>query len=686
MRFYVFIIGVVVGLLSRIELTAQQIHFHCTEVDTAGNIHFSWSSSGFSLHLDTTYQYEIYGCSTSKTGTYTLLGTTTDLTTTNFSHIGANGGTKQWFYVIKAVPIPPATGTEYVSDTIGSILFVISGNGEIAKLEWCRPTNPPLASQAEKYTIYRQRNGIWTILANTDTTFFADTNHICGDTLRYQIRLYDTLGNCESKSRIQSHFFLDGTAPTTPQLDSVSINPVTGKTELGWNRSMDSDVFGYIVYIFNLKDSIWDVLDTVFGATTTFYTDNLYDANDTVRRYRIAAIDTCRNASPVGAAHNTILLNTSIPKCECAITLSWNPYIGMPDSLTNYRILASINGGAFVLIDSVLSNKQTYTHRGLADGKYVYIVQAYNSRNGYSGTSAKTEVNFSCKISTGNVWLRYVSVVNNQDIEIVAFVEDTTDYVSLFLYKSDDDKLTFSKIDAKTKINGVENYTFIDNNVDVQQRTYHYLVAIIDECDTIFAYSDTANNIVLDVKNISGDSTAIVWQPYYGFDSRLDSYDVLRRVQIDPLFQFVKKVPPTQLYYSESVWNVASGGGKFYYQVSANEDNTNPYGFQDKSYSNIVEIMKEPITYIPNIFYPNSLIAENRVFKPVNSYVDAEEYVFSIYDRWGSLIFTTNDINAGWDGATNGKPAELGVYAYILTYRLDKKTMFKKQGHVTLIR
>jgi gliding motility-associated-like protein len=287
--------------------------------------------------------------------------------------------------------------------------------------------------------------------------------------------------------------------------------------------------------------------------------------------------------------------------------------------------------------------------------------------------------------SSGNVVLRYVSVINDEDIEIVVFAADSIDYRSLFLFKSDDGKITFSKIDAKSKINAVENYYFTDNNVDVHQHTYYYTVAITDECDHIFTYSDTGNNVVLEIKNSPNDEISVEWQPYYGFKSRLDNYDILRRTQTETVSRPVNNVPPTKLDYDENVWNSASNGGKFYYQVVANEDNTNIYGFQDKSYSNIVEIVKEAITYIPNMFSPNSQIAENKIFKPVNSYVDMEEYVFSIYDRWGSLIFSTNDIKAGWDGTVNGKPAAAGVYAYILIYRLDKKTMYKKQGHVTLI-
>ncbi|MCL2132679.1 MAG: gliding motility-associated C-terminal domain-containing protein, partial [Lentimicrobiaceae bacterium] len=569
-------------------------------------------------------------------------------------------------------------------DTIGSIWFVLDNQGGTAELYWTHPSNPPLASQANEFVIYRQRNGVWGIYATTDTLFYIDTIHVCGETLGYEIRLYDNSG-CESVSIIKTDLFTDFITPSIPQLDSVSINHTTGNTELGWNRGTDSDVFGYIIYIFN--DGKWEVVDTVMGAETTFFIDTLNDANDSIQRYRIASIDTCRNASPMGAVHNTMKSEASVVnECNRAINLSWNAYLGMPDSLTCYRIWVSVNGGAFVLLDSVPDNQFTYTHNGVVKGKYVYFVQAFNSKNGYSGTSAKTEITFDYEPPTGDVLLRYVSVVNNQDIEVAVFAADTLDYRTLFLFKSDNNKITFSQIDTKSRINNEENYFFTDNNVDVQQHTYFYIIAAADKCHTIFAYSDTANNVVLQPKDVSGDQTAINWEPYYGFPYRLDSYDMFRRTQTESTLQFIGTVPPTQLDFTETVWNLASGGGKFYYQVAANEDNTNIYGFQDKSYSNIVEITKEAITYIPNTFCPSSSIDANRVFKPVNSYVDAEEYVFSIYDRWGSLIFTTNDIREGWDGSTNGRPAAAGVYAYRLTYRLDKKNFFEKQGHVTLIR
>jgi gliding motility-associated-like protein len=660
-------------------LIAQQIDFLCTKVNSAGDITLMWQSSG----LPSNYQYEIYG-STSQTGTYALLGTIPNLLTTTFTHLSANGDTWQWFYVIKVVPQPPSSGQEYVSDTIGSILFILDNLGTgIAMLYWTHSQEPPLASCAKEFVIHRQRNGFWNKWATTEELEYTDTIHVCGETLGYEIRLYDSAG-CENVSIIRTGFFTDFIEPSIPQLDSVSINPLTGKIELGWEYGRESDIVGYIIYI--LDNGIWQVVDTVLGAKSTYYIDTSHDANNSIQKYRIAAIDTCRNASPMGETHNTMNLNTSIDKCDSMVFLSWNAYLEMPDNLTGYRIWVSVDGINYVLVDSVLSDRLSYMHRGVNPmNNYTYFVQAYNANNGYSASSSVKEVVFNRQESSGNVVLRYVSVVDDNAIEIVVFISDTINYQNIILLKGDENRTTFSEIETKTRINGVENYFFRDNQVDVHQITYFYTIALTDECNHIFVYSDTGNNIVLQAKPSINDETAIRWKPYSGFKNRLDSYDILQKTQTS-LFHFVDNVPSSQLDYTEDVWEKANEGGKFYYQITANEDNTNIHGFQDKSYSNIVEIVKDPITYIPNTFYPNSQIAVNRIFKPANSYVDAEEYVFSIYDRWGSLIFLTNDINTGWDGSTHGKPAASGVYTYIITYRLDNKTLTKKQGHVTLMR
>jgi len=58
----------------------------------------------------------------------------------------------------------------------------------------------------------------------------------------------------------------------------------------------------------------------------------------------------------------------------------------------------------------------------------------------------------------------------------------------------------------------------------------------------------------------------------------------------------------------------------------------------------------------------------------------------SIYDRWGHLIFETDDINKGWDGLENKQEANEGVYVYILRATMINGQVINQKGNISLIR
>jgi len=678
MKHYTFTFGLLFLLLLPIHSKAQRVEMLCTQVDDIGDITITWRGTA----IPSGYEYEVYA-SKNIDGIYDLL---TILPTTANFYPHPKDGDQQWFYTVSAVPKPPTTGDTFHSDTLGSIyLYYSSVSKGTVQLHWRRPI-PPLPSQDKDFIILRGEEGPLQKIAQTETTYYADTVHVCGKIISYRISLRDSRG-CDNISNMLSLPMTDGIPPETPQLDSVSINPNTNKTELGWNPSSSSDVFGYIIYIHKVG-GIWYPIDTIFGADNTHYIDLENDASEKIQYYRIAAIDTCLNASPMGDTLNTMLTSAFIPdKCDSIVSLLWNECRNMPDGLTGYRILVSENNTDFYILDTVPSNIRNYTHRGANPfSTYVYYIQAYNLRNGYTASSLKVEANFNRIVSSGDVWLRYVSVIDNKDIEIAVFVSDTVRYNSLFLFCSHNNGTIFSQIGEKAKIKGTENYLFTDTKADVQTTTYLYTVSLTDECDVPFVQSDTANNIVLKAVESFSDMNEIAWTTYDGFGSRLEGYEVYRQLQTENDFQLITNLPSHQTDYAEDVRSLAAEGGKFLYQVAAAEDYTNPYGFRDQSFSNWIELTKSPQSFIPNAFYPSSTIEVNRVFKPVLTYVNTEEYVFAIFDRWGNQIFYTNDISLGWDGTINGKPAATGVYQYALTYRLNETKMYKKQGHVTLIR
>lgn len=101
----------------------------------------------------------------------------------------------------------------------------------------------------------------------------------------------------------------------------------------------------------------------------------------------------------------------------------------------------------------------------------------------------------------------------------------------------------------------------------------------------------------------------------------------------------------------------------------------------------IIPYRNELIYYVPNAFTPDG-DEFNNTFNPVfSSGHDPYHYLLSIYNRWGELIFQTQDLAIGWDGTYNGRTVENGTYSWVIEVKFqesdDKASLV---GHVSLIR
>lgn len=66
--------------------------------------------------------------------------------------------------------------------------------------------------------------------------------------------------------------------------------------------------------------------------------------------------------------------------------------------------------------------------------------------------------------------------------------------------------------------------------------------------------------------------------------------------------------------------------------------------------------------YFPNAFTPDG-DGNNDTWGPVGHYID--EFELTIFDRWGSVVFTTTEFTKHWDGTVNGSSEpKTGVYVY----------------------
>jgi gliding motility-associated-like protein len=99
----------------------------------------------------------------------------------------------------------------------------------------------------------------------------------------------------------------------------------------------------------------------------------------------------------------------------------------------------------------------------------------------------------------------------------------------------------------------------------------------------------------------------------------------------------------------------------------------------------VVTVFKGSSVYVPNAFTPNN-DRKNDVLKP--AYIGIKKlHNYSLYDRWGELVFKTTDMSKGWDGTFGGSRQALpGTYVWILEATDYLGKVNKMKGTTTLIR
>jgi gliding motility-associated-like protein len=98
------------------------------------------------------------------------------------------------------------------------------------------------------------------------------------------------------------------------------------------------------------------------------------------------------------------------------------------------------------------------------------------------------------------------------------------------------------------------------------------------------------------------------------------------------------------------------------------------------------EIKKEQplILYMPNSFSPNK-DGINEVFKAEGDKASFKQFRMSIYDRWGSLVFYSEDIDKGWDGTVKGSDkTQMDAYVYIINIKDLKNHDITYRGIINL--
>ena len=115
-------------------------------------------------------------------------------------------------------------------------------------------------------------------------------------------------------------------------------------------------------------------------------------------------------------------------------------------------------------------------------------------------------------------------------------------------------------------------------------------------------------------------------------------------------------------------------------------DATSVFGCHDDTCQFII-VEDDLLFYVPNAFTPDDGNVNSSFIPVFTAGFDPYQYQLSIYNRWGEVVFVSNNHEIGWDGTYGGFIAEQGVYIWKISFvdTFDDQNKIE-MGHVTLVR
>ena len=97
-----------------------------------------------------------------------------------------------------------------------------------------------------------------------------------------------------------------------------------------------------------------------------------------------------------------------------------------------------------------------------------------------------------------------------------------------------------------------------------------------------------------------------------------------------------------------------------------------------------VQVYNGPNYYVPNAFSPNG-DGLNDIFRAIPVGIVSTDW-FRVFNRFGQLVFETNQWLKGWDGKFKGKTQPVGTYVWVIK-GIDKNgKVIEMKGTVTLMK
>ncbi len=453
----------------------------------------------------------------------------------------------------------------------------------------------------------------------------------------------------------------DNCTAATKTVDAVLALPVPTITQLTVLNNNDIQLdFGnegnilYRLQVAQNATSGFQNLQNVYETSTT--TINNLQTGNNFYCFRLGAFDPCNNTTVYS---NTICSsNFDVAALNNNNRLTWATSSA---GVTNFTItrdgtLAFTQGGAATSVDDT----------GITCGVNYCYQQTINYANG--STSITLPVCAVAQSTNTPTVVENISTVVGTDNSVqLQWTQDPAYLPSLY---------TISKsVDGSFLMNATATTQDFTDNEYQNDVTTCYNIAYTDACDNKSPQSVEVCPLKLIPTLESDNSVTLSWNEYEGWSNGVDHYVVEKFNAAGHLLQTVNVSNATT--YSDNAQDPDNQILLYRITAIANEGGIVP------SVSNTFTVSKNPNLFHPTAFTPNN-DGLNDTFNVRGQFIATFE--LRIFNRWGEMLFVTENIDEGWDGQFRGSLMPEGTYVFRATVTDQTGRTFEESGPFVLLR
>ncbi len=488
----------------------------------------------------------------------------------------------------------------------------------------------------------------------------------------YNVQLTVTTPNgCSNDTTDISHITIADTIPPQVSLQRVTVLD-NERVGIEWEMYTGADFSEYELYRTNGITGLDESIFWTSNQTDVSFIDTGLNTLDSTYTYKIVCRDTCglETAKNVSYAHTTINVEAGAISNKTAL-VSWSAYQGCSiDTYELYRknatdtswtLIATVSGNTYY--DSTLYCEDEYYYcvagTGLCGG-------SLKSWSDTSGTHLKGIEHL--QVST----IKRATVVDDEFVWVEWTEPMLPDAVLNYILKR---KTRHGEFNVQYTVSG-NSADWLDEAVLVHDSSYVYQVEIDMGCNRPTSVVSVGSSILLRAQKINDNEGVLSWTPYLGWVNGVDQYE-LQQYTSNYRWETIDFFPADVNTAQVTIQNAITEG---VYRVIAYQK----YARNTQSTSNTVSLMVTPSLHMPDAFTPDG-DRINDLFGPVG--INIQDFRMEIYNRWGQLVFLSEDMNTHWDGTYQGKMVQDGVYTYQVS-GTDMETFqpLKMNGTVSLIR